>query len=224
MQEEKYNQPHIIEPKESATAAVIWLHGLGADGYDFADLVPQLDFARRDQTRFIFPHAGMRPVTINGNMPCRAWFDILSLSSIDKEDGAGVELAQQTLLQLIADQEQAGIASERIVLAGFSQGGAVALYTGLRFDKPLAGILALSTYMPLIDTFKGENYPTNKNVPILQVHGEYDDLLPIQLAEHTEERLKKQDYSVEWKTYPIGHQVCIEEIHAVSDWLDRVLK
>jgi phospholipase/carboxylesterase len=223
MQAEKYDHPHIIEPNLPATAAVIWLHGLGADGFDFATLAPQLNFTQKDQTRFVFPHAPVRPVTINGNMPCRAWYDILSLSKLDQEDHKGIEMAEQSLLQLIDEQRTYGIHANRIILAGFSQGAAIALYTGLRYQQALAGILALSSYLPLSDTFNSENFPNNRNTPILQIHGEQDTVLPIQLAERTVNQLKEQGHPIEWQMYPMAHEVCLEEIHLISHWLNKVL-
>lgn len=221
--QKNYDQPYIIEPKLPATASIIWLHGLGADGYDFVDLVPHLQFKHKASTRFIFPHADIQPVTINNNQPCRAWYDILSLSNMNREDINGVKQAQATLNELIHTQIQMGVTANNIILAGFSQGAAVALYTGLRFEQSLAGIIALSSYLPAADSFKEETYRSNQHTPILQIHGDHDPVLPLALAQHTMQTLQQKNYSVQWQTYPMAHQICAEEVTLIGHWLDTAL-
>jgi phospholipase/carboxylesterase len=212
---------HTLEKitKDSKTAAigsVIWLHGLGADGHDFADIVPQLHLPENLPIRFIFPHAPIRPITINANMRMRAWYDIYSLEDLTQEDEAGILQTEKSINELIRAEIDNGIPSNRIILAGFSQGGAMALFAGLRYPQPLAGILALSTYLPLA------NQPlqtANRNIPIFMAHGRFDPVLPMSLGQQTYMLLKKLNYPIEWHEYPMEHQVCAEEIAAISQWL-----
>ena len=204
-------------------ACVIWLHGLGADGHDFVPIVPELDLPRGHGMRFVFPHAPMRAVTINGGQVMRAWYDIVSPQLDRRADEAGVRESQATLETLIAQQRADGIASERIVLAGFSQGGVIALHTGLRHAEPLAGIIALSTYLACADSLGVEASMANRNVPILMAHGTFDPVVPLTLAKVSQARLATHGYRVAWHEYPMQHAVCAEEIAAIAAFLRRVL-
>jgi phospholipase/carboxylesterase len=200
------------------SACVIWLHGLGADGHDFEPIVPELELER--PVRFVFPHAPVRPVTINQGMRMRAWYDILQFGG-GPEDEAGVRASQKLLEELIAAEKKRGM--KRIVLAGFSQGGAVALQTALRHTEPLAGVLALSTYLPLNATLEAERSPANQELPIFMAHGQYDDIIPLARAEQSRQVLERLGYKVEWHTYPMPHSVCPEEIAHISAFLRRIL-
>ncbi|MFA6036722.1 MAG: alpha/beta fold hydrolase [Legionellales bacterium] len=211
-----------INPKTCAQFVVIWLHGLGADGYDFIPIVPELklnDLA----IRFIFPHAPTRPVTLNRGMQMPAWFDIHEISPAAKHDIKGIENAYQQISALIEDQHQQNIPYENIALIGFSQGGALALYTALRFPQPLAGVMGLSTYLPAIQSLK-DAIQTPKPLPIFLAHGTHDPIVPIEAGHMTEELLTSQGYHVDWHTYPMAHQVCMEEITDIGMWLKGILK
>jgi len=199
-------------------AAVIWLHGLGADGHDFEPIVPELELAQ--PVRFVFPHAPVRPVTINQGMRMRAWYDILQFGG-GPEDEAGVRASQKLLEQMIAAEKKRGIG--KILLAGFSQGGAIALQTALRHPEPLAGLLALSTYLPLNATLETERSAANRELPIFMAHGQYDEIIPPERAEQSRQRLEHLGYKVQWHTYPMPHSVCPEEIADISEFLRRVL-
>ena len=199
-------------------AAVIWLHGLGADGHDFEPIVPELELAQ--PVRFVFPHAPVRPVTINQGMRMRAWYDILQFGG-GPEDEAGVRASQKLLEQMIAAEKKRGIG--KILLAGFSQGGAIALQTALRHPEPLAGLLALSTYLPLNATLEAERSAANRELPIFMAHGQYDEIIPPERAEQSRQRLEHLGYKVQWHTYPMPHSVCPEEIADISEFLRRVL-
>lgn len=197
--------------------AVIWLHGLGADGHDFEPIVPELklDFS----ARFVFPHAPVRPVTINGGMAMRAWYDILGWGRQARQDEAGIRASAAAVERMIDREIDRGMPAERIVLAGFSQGGAIALHTALRARRSLAGVLALSTYLPLADTLAQERSAANAQIPILMVHGTADAVLPLALAESSRRTLTGLGYDVEWRTYPMAHTVCLDEIALISAWL-----
>jgi phospholipase/carboxylesterase len=197
--------------------SVVFLHGLGADGHDFEPIVPELGL--RVPVRFVFPHAPVRPVTINGGMSMRAWYDIFGFSAKAKEDAAGIRASAAAVTELIDREIERGMSSERIVLAGFSQGGAVALHTGLREPRPLAGVLALSTYLPLASTVAGERSLANVRVPIFMAHGTADSVLPIELAEFSRRTLETLGYAIDWHTYSMAHSVCMEEVSAVGAWL-----
>jgi phospholipase/carboxylesterase len=204
------------EPK----AAVIWLHGLGADGHDFEPIVPELGLAM--PVRFVFPHAPIRPVTINSGMRMRAWYDILQLGG-GPEDEAGVRASQRLLASLISRETDRGIAPGKIVLAGFSQGGAIALQTALRHPQRLAGILALSTYLPLAKTLEKEASAANSDLPIFMAHGRSDDIIPLERAQAARKHLEALGYPVEWHEYPMAHSVCAPEIGEIAAFLTRVL-
>jgi phospholipase/carboxylesterase len=207
-----------VEPDGSSRATVVWLHGLGADGHDFEPIVPQL---RLSGVRFVFPHAPYRPVTINQGYVMRAWYDIRAPDLSRGEDENGIRASQSALEELIEQEVSRGIGPSRIVLAGFSQGGALSLHTGLRHPKPLAGILALSTYLPLAAQLAAEAHPANAETPIFMAHGTTDNIVPITLGQRSREVLQGAGYRVDWSTYPTGHTICAEEIHSVSAWLKR---
>jgi len=211
-----------VETGASPTAAVIWLHGLGADGYDFKPLVPLLSLPAALSVRFVFPHAPIRPVTINMGMKMRAWYDIFQLGG-GREDEDGIRASQLLLEGLVAREESRGIDTARIVLAGFSQGGAIALQTALRHPKRLAGILLLSTWLPLAGTVADERQRANFETPIFMAHGTHDDMIAIGRAEASRDALKAMGYHIEWHGYPMGHEVCPEEIAALGAWLGEVL-
>ena len=213
-----------IETGESPRHAVIWLHGLGADGHDFEPIVDEFDSDTLPPLRFVFPHAPMRPVTINGGFVMRAWYDIVSADfSERREDPAGVlESARQ--IEALIDRENArGVEDQRLILAGFSQGGAIALHTGLRHPRRLAGIMALSTYVPLADTLAAEASDANRSVPIFQAHGRHDGVIPHDFGKHSGELLESMDYAVEWHSYPIDHGLCLEEVRDIEAWMSRCL-
>ena len=212
-----------LETGPRPTAAVIWLHGLGADGYDFEPIVPELDLPAAPTVRFVFPHAPMRPITINGGAVMRGWYDVLGLDGVRREDDAGVRASQASVEELIAREAARGVPAARVVLAGFSQGGAIALQTGLRHPERLAGIMALSTYLPLASTLASEASAANRDVPILMAHGRDDSLIPIERATIAREALRAAGYKIEWHDYAMEHSVSREEIEDVAAWLRRVL-
>ncbi len=212
-----------IEPERPADAAVILMHGLGADGHDFETLVFELKLPPDAAIRWVFPHAPIRPVTLNGGMPMRAWFDIIGLDRRSEEDEAGIRESGDKIRDLVHREKERGIPADRIVLAGFSQGGAMALHTGLREDERLAGVLALSTYLPLARRVGAEAHPANAGVPIFMAHGTADPIVPIALGEGSRDRLRSQGREVEWHTYPMPHSVCAEEVADIREWLRGVL-
>src|SRR5258706_14471664 len=199
-------------------AAVIWLHGLGADGHDFEPIVPELRLPPALQLRFVFPHAPVRPVTLNRGLRMRAWYDILQLGG-GAEDEAGIGESASAVERLIDQQIQQGISTARIVLAGFSQGGAIALHLALRYPAPLAGVLALSTYLPLPGKLKEEMSEANRKRPIFMAHGLHDEIIPLRRAEQSRKALADAGYDVEWRTYPMPHSVCAEEIADIASFL-----
>jgi phospholipase/carboxylesterase len=211
-----------IETGKNPTAAVLWLHGLGADGHDFEPIVPELRLPPSARIRFVFPHAPVRPVTLNNGMRMRAWYDIFQLGG-GPEDEAGLRASQALVEGLIAEEKKKGIPPGRIVVAGFSQGGAIALQTALRHPEPLAGVLALSTYLPIAAKLEAERADANRSVPIFMAHGLHDDIIPLRKAELSKEVLAKNGYAVEWKTYPMPHSVCAEEIGDIARFLVRLL-
>jgi phospholipase/carboxylesterase len=202
---------------DSPRLAVLWLHGLGADGHDFEPIVPELKL--RVPVRFVFPHAPVRPVTINGGMRMRAWYDILGFDRRAKEDAAGIRTSAAALTELVDREIERGMSSDRIVLAGFSQGGAIALHTALRDPRPLAGVLALSTYLPLSSTLASERSSANAGIPLFMAHGTDDPVLPLSLAESSRRALEVLGYAVEWHEYSMAHSVCMEEVGAIGAWL-----
>jgi phospholipase/carboxylesterase len=209
----------VLAPAALAAASVIWLHGLGADGHDFVPIVPELKLPIEPAVRFVFPHAPVRPVTLNNGMRMRAWYDIRTLTAEGRADESGLRESAARLADYVAKEQAAGIDPSRIVVAGFSQGGAVALHTGLRHADPLAGILALSTYLPLASTLALERSVANRATPILMCHGLYDPVLPHALGVMARDALRALGYTVDWKEYPMQHQVCLPEIEAIGAWL-----
>lgn len=212
-----------IETAPNPTVAVIWLHGLGADGNDFVPVVRELDLTGCPAIRFVFPHAPTMPVTINAGYVMRAWYDILGTDLSQREDEAGLRKSQALVEQLIAREKSRGIPAERIILAGFSQGCAMALQTGLRHPEKLAGLLCLSGYLPIHPTVPAERHSANHDTPIFLAHGRGDPVVPITLAGHSRDMLEALGYNVEWHEYPMQHSVCMEEIDDISAWLKRVL-
>ena len=210
-----------IETARNPSASVIWLHGLGADGNDFAPVVPALGL-REEAIRFVFPHAPIQPVTINGGMRMRAWYDIAD-GALRREDESGVRASQKLIEALIAREKQRGTRASRLVLAGFSQGGAIALQTGLRHPERIAGIMALSTYLPIADKFAAEASPTNRDAPIYMAHGSYDPVVPLARAEQSRALLQSLGYAVQWREFPMPHSVCAEEVAEIGAWLREVL-
>ncbi len=213
-----------IDPDGPPSASVIWLHGLGADGHDFEPIVPALRLPKEARVRFVFPHAPMRPVTINGGYVMRAWYDIKTVDldrMVDKED---LETSRRQLEAWIRNERTAGVPSERIVVAGFSQGGAIALYGGLSFEERLGGIVALSCYHPLPHLIEERRAPADGAVPIFMAHGTYDPLVPLALAEATVETLREAGYAPEWRTYPLPHSVSPEEISDIGRFLSDRLR
>jgi phospholipase/carboxylesterase len=206
-----------ITTGDSPQLAVLWLHGLGADGHDFEPIVPELRLSV--PVRFVFPHAPVRPVTINGGMQMRAWYDILGFDRRAAEDAAGIRASAAAVTELIDREIERGMSSDRIVLAGFSQGGAIALHTALREPRPLAGVLALSTYLPLSTTLASERSAANARLPLFMAHGTDDPVLPLGLAETSRRTLEALGYVVDWHAYPMAHSVCMEEVRAIGAWL-----
>jgi phospholipase/carboxylesterase len=217
---------HVVElaPRAgAATASVIWLHGLGADGHDFVPLVPELRLPSTLSVRFIFPHAPVQAVTINNGYRMRAWYDIMGLTVDSPEDSRGVSQSA-TLVGSYIDRERGrGVAVDRIVIAGFSQGGAIALYAGLRYPESLAGVLALSTYLPLRDRLATEASSANRHTSILMCHGTQDPVVGLQLSQRSRDALLKLNYAVRWIEYPMRHELCPQEIQDISQWLTRIL-
>jgi len=216
-----------IETGKSPAASVIWLHGLGADGNDFVPIVNELDLEGAPAIRFVFPHAPVRPVTINNGMMMRAWYDVLFgdlEGSSKRADERGVRESQAQVEALIEREAGRGIATEKIVLAGFSQGGAVTLQTGLRYPKKLAGLMALSTYLPLAESLPQEAAPANRQTPIFMAHGAYDGVIPLVMGAGSMTLLTGMGHPVEWRQYPMQHSVCPQEIEDIGAWLRKVLK
>ena len=210
-----------IEPTNPVTATVIWLHGLGADGHDFEPLVPELHLPADAGIRFIFPHAPIRPISINNGAEMRAWYDFVPHA----ESGATEDINESAgqISDFIARELARGIPSEKILLAGFSQGGVIALHTALRYDMRLAGVVALSTYLHDFRRTEKERTDANLGIPILMVHGTRDPMIPIMQAATSRENLKRLGYDVRWLDYPMGHQVCMEEVEEISHFIQELL-
>ena len=206
-----------------ALASVIWMHGLGADGRDFEPLVPQLRLRASLPVRFHFPQAPVRPVTINGGYRMRAWYDVLGFSPSAPEDAAGIAASTRRIHALVDRERAAGIDPSRIVVAGFSQGGAVALHSALRYPSRLGGLLALSTYLPLRQRLEAEGSAANRDLPILMCHGHFDPVLPLQFGEWSRDALQAVGYAVEWRAYPMQHEVSLPQVADLRAWLlDRL--
>lgn len=214
----------VLTPREQVRSAVIWLHGLGADGYDFVPIVEELQMPAALGTKFIFPHARQRPVTINNGFVMRAWYDIRGFNLTAAEDEAGIRDSDTVVRGCIDREIGAGVAPEDIVVAGFSQGGAMALYSGLRYPQRLAGILALSTYLPLRDSLSTEAHAANRDIPILMCHGTRDQVVPEIAGKLSRDFLAGLGYAVDWKSYPMEHQVSMDEVRDIAAWLKQVLQ
>ena len=214
-----------IETGPKPAVSVIWLHGLGADGNDFVPIVHELDLSGAPDIRFIFPHAPMQPVTINNGYVMRAWYDVKfgDLEGRSREpDEKGVRSSQAAIGQLIEREVSRGTAVEKVLLAGFSQGGAVALQTGLRYPRRLAGVMALSTYLPLAESLAAEAAAENRRTSIFMAHGAQDPVIPIEMAQRSRDILTQHGYDIEWHDYPMPHSVCLEEIQDIASWMKRV--
>ena len=212
-----------IESAPQPTAAVIGLHGLGADGHDFASLVPELDLSGCPPIRFIFPHAPSMPVTVNGGYVMPAWYDILGPNLISQQDAAGIQASERAIVALIAHEVARGIPAEHIVLAGFSQGCAMALHTGLRLPHRLAGIMALSGYLPLVDRLAAERHPANAQTPVFMAHGTQDPVVVLARGEASRDALATLGQPVQWHSYPMPHSLHPREIADISAFLAQVL-
>jgi phospholipase/carboxylesterase len=211
-----------LETGAHPDAAVVWLHGLGADGNDFVPIVEEMKLPESLSIRFVFPHAPVRPVTINNGFPMRAWYDIYAADIANRADALGVAQSQGQVEALIAREKTRGVTAARIVVAGFSQGGAIALYTGLRHAERLAGIVGLSTYLPMADRLPAEAAKANRGLPIFVAHGTMDQVIRPEWGEASHRALVAAGYEVEWHTYPMQHSVVWEEIEAVRAFLTRV--
>lgn len=206
------------------SVAVVWLHGLGADGHDFEPIVPQLAWPGAPAIRYVFPHAPVRPVTINGGMPMRAWYDILSLTTARGHDRNGIVDSVNQVAGLLRREVARGIPSQRIILAGFSQGGAIALQLALRFPEALAGLVALSSYLLFGERLETQQHPANSSLPAFVGHGTSDPVVPVALGQEAAQRLEALGHPVEWHTYPIVHAVCPEEIGHLRSWMQARLE
>ena len=211
-----------LTPPQPA-ASVIWLHGLGADGYDFVPIVPQLRLPAAAAIRFVFPHAPRRPVTLNNGYEMRAWYDISSLDAAGRNDAPGLTASVARIAACVQAEQARGVAAQRIVVAGFSQGGAVALHTGLAAPERLAGVLGLSTYLPLATQLQSAASAANRDVPILMCHGTADPVVPPELGRAARDILVRLGHAVEWREYRMQHEVCAVEIADVSRWLSSRL-
>jgi len=212
-----------IETGPNPQRTVVWLHGLGADGHDFAPIVPELDLAGLPDIRFVFPHAAVMPVTINGGMAMRAWYDILGTDLSRREDEAGIRASEAQVCALLRREHERGVASRHIVLAGFSQGCAITLHTGLRYGQPLAGLMALSGYLPLAGVLGAERDAMNAATPIFMAHGTQDPVVPLARAQASCEALQALGYHVDWHAYPMPHSVCPAEVEDIGAFLRKVL-
>lgn len=215
---------YVSEPQSKADASIIWLHGLGASGDDFAGIVSELGLPADHKVRFIFPNAPFMPITINQGMQMRAWYDIYNFDSLHvKEDSKGIAASQLVLERLIQEQLDQGIQAKRIILAGFSQGGAIALYTGLRYKQQLGGMVILSTYLPLLNSFVAKDFTANQSTPIFIAHGVFDPIVPYALGQAAYNLLAQHNYNVTWHSYPMLHTVCPDEIDAIGVFINECL-
>ena len=211
-----------IEPPREARAAVIWLHGLGADGHDFEPIVPELGLGDLD-IRFVFPHAPSIPVTLNGGFVMPAWYDIEEMDLRRRHDEQGIRCSSAAVEALIARERERGIPASRLLLAGFSQGGAIALFTALRHEETLAGVIALSTYLVCEESLPTERTAANQRTPVFQAHGTLDPMVPCDRGRAARDRLQALGYDIVWHEYPMQHQVCLEEIHDLGQWMRQQL-
>lgn len=216
--------PSIISnPNTPVRNSVIWLHGLGADGNDFAPIVPELGTQDELGIRFIFPHAPMIPVTVNGGAVMPAWYDITQMDLMRRADTSGITQSSSIITQIINDEIASGIDPANIVIAGFSQGGVIAIDVGIRFPDRLAGIMALSTYVPMRDSLPDATQSGHGDIPIFYGHGQHDQVIPIDQAESSKRFLEESGYTIEWHSYPMEHSVCAKEIAHIKTWLSSVL-
>jgi phospholipase/carboxylesterase len=213
------NNAVIVEPPEQANAAVIWLHGLGANGHDFKPILPALPKKLTAHTRFVFPNAPHRAITINSGMMMPGWYDILAMDLTAQQDAEGIHQSEKILCDYIANELEQGILAQNIVLAGFSQGGAIALHTGLRYPVPLAGIMALSTYLPLAETLEHEMHTANRQTSIFMAHGQWDPVILFSQAERSRTQLEAFGYPVQWHSYHIQHSLSPDEVVDIGQWL-----
>ena len=211
-----------ILPASKHRYSLIWMHGLGADGHDFEGIVPALKLPENHGIHFVFPNAPVQAVTVNNGMKMPSWYDILEMSLERKVDIDGIYQSAATIVRFIEQEIAAGIPAENIALAGFSQGGVIALHTGLRFPQTLAGIMALSTYLPTVEQLKTEKAPANQSTPILMIHGTQDPVVPIQTARQAFDALYRQAFNIEWQSYPMEHAVCPEEVHQISAFIRSI--
>lgn len=212
----------LIHGAGEVTHAIIWLHGLGATANDFPPIVPQLGLDEARTIRFIFPQAPQRPITINGGMHMPGWYDIKGMSIADKQDAVGMAESQATLNELVESQIAAGIPAHNIIIAGFSQGGAVAYFSAVRSELKLAGVLALSTYLPFAEDTESKQSKVNQSTPIFASHGTHDPVVPISLGKASVDSLTELGYQVLWKTYPMEHTVVLEQIQDIGSWINTV--
>lgn len=213
-----------IETAANPRHAVIWLHGLGADGHDFEPIVPQLVRPEWPPLRFVFPHAPVRPISLNGGLPMRAWYDIAGFDLAQKQDETGIRASIDAVGRLIAREVERGVPIANIVLTGFSQGGAMALAAGLRYAHALAAIVALSAYLPMAEVTAGERSDANAATPIFMAHGAFDPVVAQYLGERSRDKLREWGYRVDWHSYPMAHQVCPQEIADLADFLSGCLR
>jgi phospholipase/carboxylesterase len=211
-----------VETGPNPTFSIIWMHGLGADGHDFEPLVPELLEAGAPSLRFVFPHAPVRPVTINNGYQMRAWYDIIGIDKRSAEDFAGIKASADAIADLIKAENKRGVATERIAIAGFSQGGAMALHIATRYPEKFAGVIALSCYLPLARELATARSPANQSTPIFMAHGSQDPVVPYSLGEDSRQVLAAAGYSVEWHAYPMPHGLCEPEVADLRAWLERV--
>lgn len=213
----------VLSPATAPSASVVVLHGLGADGWDFVPIVQELHLPDSLPVRFVFPHAPVRPITVNNGYEMRGWYDIRDFSITGREDVEGMTESADRISGYVRREGELGVAPERVVLAGFSQGGAVALHTGLRYPERLGGIVALSTYLPFRSRVEAEVSQTNRDVPILMCHGRHDPVVSYELGETSRDVLRDHGYEVEWHAFPFAHEVSLDEITLVSQWLQKAL-
>ena len=213
-----------LQTGDEIRASVLWLHGLGASGHDFEPIVPHLGLPASFGVRFVFPHAPLRAVTINNGYVMRAWYDVMGPDLAARQDKSGIRDSESKLRALVQRETARGISPKHIVLAGFSQGGVMALHTGLRYGERLAGILALSCYLPLAERIEAERSQANAATPVLMAHGRYDNLIPMALGHAGYQRLVAIGQPIEWQAYPIGHEVSLAETTAIGRWLGSILK
>ncbi len=213
-----------IQPTAAHQYSIIWLHGLGADGHDFEDITQELHLNAAPQCRFIFPNAPIQPVTVNGGMEMRAWYDILAMQLEREVDINGIYQSAKLIEQLIEREQNNGIAAENILLAGFSQGGVIALHVGLRYPQQLAGIIALSSYLPTLVQLNNEASSANKNTPIFMAHGILDSVVAIESGKAVFDTLHAQNYPIQWHDYVMEHSVCVEEIEHIAAFINGIFK